>query len=1062
MSKINHLNKTLTLMFVGVSLCFTEVNAQITAKKKVTLGDLIQKAKQESRGSKFISIEKKSTVLPSAQIRFEEKKELNLNAVKPPKLSEIYNYKNVDQTAYEKTLNLQIEELYKLTQKLKSSSNRGELWLRLAELYVEKATILSNRKQDEYDKRNKEFQAGKGFKPVLDLTDAKEFNKKAIQLYDWFLIDFPNDPKVSQALYFLGYNNFELSNIAEGTKYYTQLNAKFPKSQFAGEAHFAVGENLFENEKWAEAYKEYSFLIKDNSHNLHTIALYKGSWCLYRLGKTEEAIKYLDYIIKSGSRAKLKDSVSGKKINTARLENEAVKDLVIFFADIGDTNRAITYFNNLNTKESKESIEKLADYLSNKGNREASRNVFKYLISQEPKSKKSFEYQYQIVQNYFFSKNSTEFKTELYKWVTDYNSKSVWYNANKSDQNLILKSNQLREQTLRNYILQQHQTAQNSRAPFSQKAADEGYKLYFQEFSNTNQVGDMHFFYGELLYDMARYSDASTEYTAVVTDHPNSQYVEKASQNILLAIEKSLPRDEDIQKRTGNSILPIPLDETVEKFIKTSNWYLQKYPKSDKAAEIKFRAGRLYYLTNNFDPAEKQFKEIVQLHPNTKFSEYSANLLLDIYNLKKDYIGLEKIGSELLANQYISNTKVGDDIRGVLEKASFKKAQNLETEKKFLDSAIQYQIFAAQNTKSELLGMAYFNAGINFERSAKNKEAVANYKKVIASNNSQAVALKPKAKKLLAKLYQDSGQFEEAGKLYSELAKENVNDPQSDNYLYNTALMFEITGRIAEATTEYKNYLRVGKNKQENANITFKIAQLLRKSDRLSESLVTYRRFAEMPDATVEKKIEAQYWIYDLSNRLKINIDANSVEVKMRSLMAALPQNKNEIANTYLAKIKLTKAQLSFAKLRALNVSIIPSQQKISVDKKLEQMSALNELLGGVIKLDSAEEIVSALFILGESNEHMANTFRAVPLPTNLNEEQKKLYLAEIEKIITPFMNKSDESYKLAIERGMDLQVYNEAYKSAFAKMHQKYPQDFYSAGESISDSKAIDWMGEK
>ncbi|MEQ1723473.1 MAG: tetratricopeptide repeat protein, partial [Pseudobdellovibrio sp.] len=631
MSNLKYLNKTLTIVLIGASLYSVQVFAQAAAKKKITLGDLIKKAKQESRGSKVNSIEKNSIALPSAQISFEAKKEINLNEVKPPKLSEIYNYENVDQSAYEKTLNLQVEELYKLTQKFKSSSNRGELWLRLAELYVEKATILSNRKQDEYEKKNKEFQAGKGSKPVLDLSDAKDYNKKAIQLYDWFLRDFPNDPKVSQALFFLGYNNFELGNVAEGTKYYDQLNAKYPSSQFAGEAHFAIGENLFENEKWAEAYKEYSFLIKDNTHNLHTIALYKASWCLYRLGKTEEGIKYLDYIVKSGRRAKLNDSINGKKINNARLENEAVKDLVIFFADTGDANRAITYFKNLNTKESKESIEKLAYYLSKKGNREASKNVFKYLIAQDVNSKKAFEYQYQIVQNYFFAKNSPDFKSELYKWVTTYNAKSTWYESKKSDQNFIKKSNQLREQTLRNYILQQHQTAQNSRAPFSQKAADDGYKLYFQEFSNSNLAGDMHFFYGELLYDMTRYSDASTEYTAVVTDYPTSQYVEKASQNILLAIEKSLPRDEDIQKRTGNSIEPIALDERVEKFIKTSNWYLQKYPKSDKAAEIKFRTGRLYYLTNNFDPAEKKFKEIVQQHPNTKFSEYSANLLLDIY-----------------------------------------------------------------------------------------------------------------------------------------------------------------------------------------------------------------------------------------------------------------------------------------------------------------------------------------------------------------------------------------------------------------------------------------------
>lgn len=1058
------INKSLIFVLaVSLSTAITSyAQTKSDAKKKVTLGDLLKKAKEENRGSKINSIEKKSIALPNSQLGFEEKKENNLNDVKPPPLSEIYVYENNDQEAYEKTLNLQIDELYKLTQKFKASGNRGELWLRLAELYVEKANIINNRKQDEYDKKLSDFQAAKtSTKPVLNLAEAKDYNKKAIQLYDWFLRDFPNDPKASQALFFLGYNNFELGNITEGTKYYDQLNTKYPTSQFAGEAHFAIGESLFESEKWAEAYKEYSFLIKDNKHNLHTIALYKAAWCLYRLGRNEEGIKYLDYIVKSGRRNK-QGSNSGKKVNTARLENEAIKDLVIFFADSGDTKRAINYFKNLNTKESKESIEKLAYFLSSKGNREASKEVFQYLITQDVNAKKTFEYQYQIVQNYFFSKNSPEFKNELYKWIVNYNAKSNWYNANKSDANFIKKSNQLREQTLRNYILQQHQTAQNSRASFSQKSADEGYKLYFQEFSASPLAGDMHFFYGELLYDMSRYSDAASEYTLVVTDYANSQYLEKASQNILLAIEKALPKDEELQKRTGNSIEPIALDERVEKFIKASNWYLQKYPKSDKAPEIKFRVGRLYYLTNNFDPAEKQFKEIVQQYPSTKFSEYSANLLLDIYNLKKDYAGLEKVGSELLADQSISNTKVGDDIRGVLEKASFKKAQNLETDKKYLDSATQYQVFATQNPKSELLGVAYYNAGINFERSGKNKEAIASYKKVIAANSAQSAALKPKAKKLLAKQYQDSGQFDEAGKLYAELATESATDPLYDNYLYNSALMLEITGRKAEAITQYENYLRVSKNKEDNANVTFKVAQLLRKTDRLSESLGAYRRYADLLDATIDKKIEAQYWIYDLSTRLSIKTDPNSVEVKMKSLMAALPENKKESANTYLAKIKLIQAQESFSKLKTVNIPINPGQQKTAVAKKLELMSVLNEQLGNVIKLDSAEEIVSALFILGESNEHMANSFKAVPVPTNLKDEPRKIYLTELEKIITPFVNKSDESYKLAVERGHDLQVYNQAYKSAYAKMHQKYPHQFYSSGEVASDNKVIDWMGDK
>lgn len=1032
-------------------------------KKKVTLGDLLKKAAEESRGSKVLQIEKKQVVVPESTFVFETKKDINLNQVKPPKISEMYKYEDEDAAAYEKTLNLQIDELYRLTQKFKTSSNRGELWLRLAELYVEKADTVDRRKQDEFDKKLKDFQSGKTkVKPALDLTEAKEYNKKAIQLYDWFLRDFPNDPKVSQALFFLGYNNYELGNNEAGAKYYDLLTSKFPTSQFSGEAHFAIAEGFFEAEKWSNSYKEYSYLIKDNKHNLHAIAMYKAAWCLFRIGKTEEAIKYLDYIVKSSRQAKKNGTVSGKKINTVRLENESINDLVVFFADLGDSRRAITYFKNLNTKESKDAIEKLAYYYSNKGNYTAARDVFRYLIAQDPNSKKSFEYQYQIVQNYFYTKNSLDFKSELYKWITNYNRKSTWYNVNINDQSTIKNSDQLREKALRNYILQQHQTAQNSRAAYSRQTADEGYKLYFQEFADSPKAGDMHFFYGELLYDLGQYGDASTEYAAVVNNSPNNQYVEKASQNILLALEKTLPKDEDLQKRVGNSVEPITLDEKVNKFITVSLWYLQKYPKSERAAEIKFRIGRLYYLSNNFDQAEKQFREIVQLYPKTKFSEYSANLLLDIYSLKKDYAGLEKVGSELLAISSISNAKIGADIRGVLEKASFKKGQDLEIERKYLESANQFQAFSIQNPGSELAAIAYFNAAINFERSRKNKEAIVNYKKLLEANSPVVVKLKPKAKKLLAKLYQDSGLFAESGKLYSELVKENPNDPLYDNYIYNSALMLELTGAVSEAVNEYRNYMKVCKNKDDSNAVQFKIAQLQRQSLKLRDAFESYKKYLDLPNVPIENKIEAHYWIFELGAKLNIKSDSIAAEQKIKDLLKFVPDEKKQVVNTYLAKIKLVSANELFNKLKLITIPANAKKQKQAVDKKLELINNLNQQLGGIIKLDSAEEIVSALYILGEANEHMAYSFSSVPVPENLNSDQKKLYLTEVEKITAPFVNKSDESYQLAIERGMELQAYNEAYSNSFKKMNKKYPQKFYYSGEMPSESQAIDWAGDK
>jgi cellulose synthase operon protein C len=1045
------------------SISFAQQGKVSPAKKKVTLGDLLQKVKEENRGANLNQVQKNNVAIPKTQITFEQRVVVNLNEVKPPKLSEIYSYENNEQAAYEKTLDLQIAELYKLTQKFKDSNNRGELWLRLAELYVEKSNVVDGRNQNEYDRKLNDFEAGRTkVKPILDTVAAKEYNKKAIQLYDWFLRDFPNDSKVPQALFFLGYNNFELGNTVAGTKYYDQLTTNFPNSVFTGEAHFALGENLFEGEKWADAYKEYGFLIKDSKHSLHMIALYKAAWCLFRLGRTEDGIKYLDFIVKSAQSSKTSNSFNGKKINTARLENESLKDLVVFFTDVGDTKRAISYFRAVNTKESKDCIEKMAYYLSDKGNREGSRDVFNYLISQDPNSKKAFEYQYQIVQNYFFAKNSPEFKSELYKWIVNYNVKSSWYAIHKKDQAFIIKSNQLREQTLRNYVLQQHQTAQNSHASFSQQSADEAYKLYFQEFSNSTAAADMHFFYGELLYDMARFDEAATQYAIVSENFPTSTYAEKALQNILLALEKVLPKDEELQRRVGNSTSPIAMDERVQKFIKSANLYLQRYPKSDRAAEIKFRVGRLYYLTNNFDPAEKEFKEIVQSYPKTKFSEYSANLLLDIYSLKKDYAGLEKMGSQLLTNDAIANGKLGQDIRGVMEKASFKKAQSLEIDKKYLESATQYQTFSVQNPASDLAGIAAFNAAVNFERSGKYKEAMNNYKKVIESNNVAVTNLKPKSKRLLAKLYQDAGLFEESGVLYRQMATEHPEDPQRANYVYNAAVMFEITGKTTEAVSQYNNYLKLNKNRSENADVIFKIADLARESSKAEEAYEGYKKYINLPEFKADQKIEAYYWMYQLAQKRAVKLDLAYTQAKIQGLLAAVPANQKEASNAFLAKLKMIQANDMYAKLKAIRIPNSPAQQKVAIDKKLGAMGTLNDQLGSIIKLDSAEEIVSALYILGESNEHMASALRAVPIPSKLNDEQKKMYQVEVDKIVTPFANKADESYKLTVERGMDLQVYPEAYDKAYEKLSRKYPKDYYLSGEVVSESKKIDWIGDK
>lgn len=1048
-----------------------KVAAKVAAKapakataKRTTVGDMLLRAKEDSRGGKTILQQKGETALPTTQFNFKAREAVNLNAVKPPKSSELFKTAaKTNEAAYEKTLDFQIAELYKLTQKFKNSANRGELWLRLAELYVEKSALVDSRKQDEFDKKLNAFQNGKSkIKPLLDVAEARDYNRKAIQLYEWFSRDYPKDPKLSQALFFLGYNYFELSDPKKGSTYYTQLTQQFPDSPFIGEAHFALGEYYFENEKWADAYKEYSKIIKDRKHRLNTFSLYKGSWCLYRLGKTEQAIQYMDYIIKIGKTSESEQMVGGKKLNTTRLESEALRDLVVFFADLGDVKKAVNYFKNIESKESNNYIEKLAYFFADKGNRDASKEVFRMLITENPTAKKAFEFQYQIVQNYFYSKNSPQFKEELYRWISDFGPNSAWYAANQEDKALVENSAKLREQTLRNYILQQHQTAQNSRAAFSRKTAGDGYQLYFQEFSNSAQVADMHFFYGELLYDMGKYDQASAEYSWVAEHAVESKFAQKAAQNLLLAIEKVLPQEEELLKRVGDSVEPIAMDPRVEKFVKAATWYMQKFPTSEKDAEIRFRVGRLYYQTNNFAPAESLFKEIVKKHPKTKYSEYSANLLLDIYNLKKDYAGLEKMGSELLANDSISGSKAGSDIRNVLEKANFKRAQDLELERKFSESAVQFQNFATQNPKSELVSMALFNAGVNFERSGRNVEAIQNYKRVVLSNDKKAENLKPKAQKLLAKLYQDSGNFEEAAKLFKELAAKNPQDPLTPNFLYNSAIMYEVLGRTPEAVLAYNAFIKVNKNKGENANTVFNLAQLQRKANAMAAALLNYKTYVDLPAGNAEKKTESYFWISEINNNMKRKRDAEEASEKVVSLHRRLSGDKKTGTAGFVAKIRLKQVEVTFNALKAIAIPADPAKQKKAVDAKLDMLAKLNDELSQIIKLDSAEEIVTSLNLLGEANDHMTKSILSTPMPAKFTEEQKKMYRTQLEQITDKFTKKATESYKVAVDRAWDLEIYNGAYENALNQMALRDPAKYYNKGEVGSDSRLVNWMGEK
>jgi cellulose synthase operon protein C len=1025
--------------------------------KKQTVGEMISKIENEKGANQQLQ-NKGSAALPTAvdtmAAERNKKPNVNLQQVKPPKATEMFREEKGDRAELERIADQQIQELYSMTQRFKNSPNRGELWLRLAELYVEKANLLNMKKQELFDQQIKLYNEGKlKTRPQFESSDAKEYNRKAVQLYEWFQRDFPKDEKMDQALFFLGFNSFELGETQKGVNYYTRLTQEFPKSSYVSEAYFSLGEFYFENERWNEAYKNYLETMKDRKHRLFNFALYKGAWCLFRTGQQEKGLRSLELLIKN-SRLQAKGNAGKLKI-----ESEGMRDIVVFYADVGRPETAFQYFKDLAGEEYINYVEKLAYFYSDRGDKDKALYLFKDLIRTKPTTPKAFEFQYQIILSFSNSKDTEKFRNELFGWIRDYGLQSEWYRVNKDNKEFVDNSFKLREYTLRNWVMQNHQTAQNSRAPFSQKMAYDGYKLYLGEFAGAQQYADMKFYFAELLYDMKLYAEAADNYKWTAVNAPTSKHINAAYLNTVLSTEKMLPSDAELSKKAGNSTAPIPLDPIVDNFVKTVTWYLAKYPEAEKNIEIKFRMGRIYYQYNQFDSAVTIFKEIVQKYPKSSYAEFSANLMLDIFNLKKDYAALEKSGAELLALPAFAGTKAGAEIKDVIEKAGFKKAQELEGTNDYAKAASQFEAFARANPSSGLAAIALFNAAINYERATQPAKALAAHKSFLTTTDKALAANRQQSARIVAKLYQDAGMLEEASLAYYVAAQAAAKDANQSSLFFNSAILFDGLNSVDKAAQAYNEYLRT-EVKPEKIDALYRMAEMYRRNGRWPEAMERYKDYLKNNPTDVLKTVDAHYYIYQGLLASGRAVEAEQARQKLIQTQKRLVPDGKGAGASYIAKFRLTEAERKYDQFRAIQIPADPAQMQSAVQKKIGSLGELNTIVVDVIRYDSADEIVGALTILGLANFQMNDSLINAPLPAGLTDEESKQYRDGIAKLAEPFAKKSADGFKAAVEKARSLESYNEYYLISLRNLVRIDPKSAYEGGELAIESRSYDWMG--
>jgi tetratricopeptide (TPR) repeat protein len=999
-------------------------------KSNGTVGEMLKGI--DSR-TKRLNIQKSSNQLPQTdKLKVPSKKELE--KVEPPKSSSLMAQSQNKGREVENLTDQSIQQLYGLTQKFRSSSRRGELWLRLAELYVEKSRLVESRIQAQYQTVSEEAIKQNRQPPPINLKPALEYNLKAIQLYEWFLRDFPKDPKVDKALFFLGYNNFEVGQVEKGKNYYQQLTKNYPGSQYILESHFALGEFYFENEKWREALPYYQKVAGEESSPLQAFALYKLAWSQYKTNQAKPALANLERVIAMGRRKAAQDGESAG-VSRIRLGNEAMKDLVQFYGMTGEHTNAKQYFERLAGEAAAEKmVEQLAYYYIDSGQREAARNLFNSIVKQSPTNPKAYDYQYQLVQLYLAVGDNANFKKELFVWIENYGPTSTWAKANAKDTELLEKSAQLMESTLRNYVLQAHQTAQNSKTETSRKLAKEGYEAYFNFFKTGPNQDEMRFFYGELLYEVEEYSKAAASYAWLLENSTSGKYREKASLNSLLSLEKELPSPEEIKKIIGNTIQPIEFDIKIKRFETISLKYFAEYPKGENVLAIKYRLGSLYYYYNQFDKAVNVFWDVIKENPKSQYAEYSSNLILDVYNLKKDYAGLDKAADELLKMPNIGSGKLGEQIRSVKERSAFKQAQDSQGTNDLVKAAQNFEEFAKNNPKSPLAITAIFNAAVNYEKGNQLMPAVRNYRKISALTSKEHLTIAAQSKKSLPGIFEKLGQYELAAQHFQSYAVEYPSDANAAVFHYNAAVIQDGLNQVAPAVKNYQIYLKNSKSK-DRFEVNYILGELYERVGQTSNAISAFDAYSKGSVSNPRRAIEAIYRIGKM--HLKNNNRAKAFEAFNRVVNAQKKMgNERSVGVSYAAEAQYHLVHPIFEEFVAIRIPKDPAAQGKAVQQKLALSNRLRENLKKVIGYDDGPMIVASLALQGRTLQSLAESILKAPIPGNLKPQELEEYKKGVQNLANPFLLQAKEALQSAVKKGFEVEAYNEYLKSAFEDLN--------------------------
>ncbi|MEN9723491.1 MAG: hypothetical protein RJB38_1477 [Pseudomonadota bacterium] len=285
----------------------------------------------------------------------------------------------------------EIEQLKITLSRRQPVARRADLYLRLAEVYIEAYRfefLLEGRAHEQRLERGLPSK-------TIDRSRSKPYLLLAIQACQEIL-DFKIPyAQLDQVLYFLAYNYSELGDASKAESYYAALVKAHPQSVFAAEGWRELGEARFEARDYRGALPLFGKALERIARSSEMEGQkprirHRIAWCLYRLKQYDRAIVEMKEAISLSAK-------SGERFLSVK--EEALRDLAVFMTESGNVDEAIVYFRSAAGDQSfyPRVLESLGRQYERNVEPQKATQVYESLLKTHPKDEAAFRVRVKLV-----------------------------------------------------------------------------------------------------------------------------------------------------------------------------------------------------------------------------------------------------------------------------------------------------------------------------------------------------------------------------------------------------------------------------------------------------------------------------------------------------------------------------------------------------------------------------------------------------------------------------------------------------------------------------------------